>query len=120
MKRPRTNTPLQALVTLNDPVFVEAAKALPRRLMTEGGAAVEARAAHGFRLCLTRPPQPVELERQVSLYQQARERFADDRQAATAMATEPIGPVPAGMDKVAAWTVVGNVQLKLDEMLARR
>jgi mono/diheme cytochrome c family protein len=122
VKRPRTNTPLQALVTLNDPVFVEAAQALARRLVKEGGATVEARAAHGFRLCLTRPPQPAELERLVNLYREARERFAADPKAAAAMATEPIGPMPAGMDTVdlAAWTVVGNVLLNLDEMLARR
>jgi mono/diheme cytochrome c family protein len=122
VNRPRTNTPLQALVTLNDPVYVEAAQALARRIVKEGGATVEARAAHGFRLCLTRPPQPAELERLVSLCQQARQRFAADPKAAAAMATEPIGPLPPEMDVVdlAAWTVVGNVLLNLDEMMARR
>ena len=63
VNRPRTNTPLQALVTLNDPVYVEAAQALARRMVREGGAAVEDRARHGFRLCLARPPRPEELKR---------------------------------------------------------
>ena len=56
VRRERTNTPLQALVTLNDPVYVEAAQALARRLVREGGPTAESRARHGFRLCLTRPP----------------------------------------------------------------
>ncbi len=122
VKRPRTNTPLQALVTLNDPVYVEASQALARRIAKEGGATPEARATFGFRLCLSRPPHPAELERLVSLYQKARESFAADPQAAKAMATQPLGSLPAGMDPVdlAAWTVVGNVLLNLDEMMARR
>ena len=59
--RPRTNTPLQALVTLNDPVYVEAAQALARRLVKEGGDTTESRARFAFRLCLIRPPSEVEL-----------------------------------------------------------
>src|SRR5207302_3270260 len=58
VNRPRTNTPLQALVTLNDPVYVEAAQALARRMLREGGATVQDRARHGFRLCLARAPRP--------------------------------------------------------------
>jgi mono/diheme cytochrome c family protein len=122
VKRPRTNTPLQALVTLNDPVYVEAAQGLARRMVKEGGPATKDRLVFGFRLCLTRPPSQAELERLVSLYDKARERYAGDPKAATAMATEPIGPLPPAMDAVdlAAWTVVGNVLLNLDEMMARR
>src|SRR5262249_31365411 len=63
VNRPRTNTPLQALVTLNDPVYVEAAQALARRLVKEGGQTPESRARYGFRLCLIRPPQGAEVER---------------------------------------------------------
>jgi hypothetical protein len=122
VKRPRTNTPLQALVTLNDPVYVEAAQGLARRMVKEGGSAAKERAAFGFRLCLTRPPSEAELDRLVSLHEKARQRYAADAKAATAMATEPIGPVPPGLDTadLAAWTVVGNVLLNLDEMFARR
>lgn len=120
--RPRTNTPLQALVTLNDPVYVEAAQALARRMVKEGGATPESRAAYGFRLCLTRPPQPAETTRLVDLFQKARADYAKNPKEAQQLATEPLGPLPSGMDAVdlAAWTVVGNVLLNLDEVFAKR
>jgi hypothetical protein len=122
VNRPRTNTPLQALVTLNDPVYVEAAQALARRMVREGGATVEARARYGFRLCLARPPRPQELSRLTALYEKARAKFAASPKEAAQLATEPLGPLPPGMDAVdvAAWTVVGNVLLNLDEMFAKR
>jgi mono/diheme cytochrome c family protein len=122
VRRPRTNTPLQALVTLNDPVYVEAAQALARRTAKVGGATVEARARHAFRMCLTRPPRDAEVRRLVDLYEKARADYSTKREEAVQMATEPLGPLPAGMDPVdlAAWTVVGNVLLNLDEMLAKR
>jgi mono/diheme cytochrome c family protein len=120
--RPRTNTPLQALVTLNDPVYVEAAQALARRLVKDGGDTTAARATFAFRLCLTRPPSEVELGRLVKLYEKARTEYAQKPKEASAMAADPLGPVPAGMNAVelAAWTVVGNVLLNLDETLAKR
>src|SRR5437660_11919754 len=64
LKRDRTNTPLQALVTLNDPVYLEAAQALARRVASGGGTVGE-RARRGFRLCLARPPLGDELDRLV-------------------------------------------------------
>ncbi|OAI53007.1 hypothetical protein AYO44_16405 [Planctomycetaceae bacterium SCGC AG-212-F19] len=122
VSRPRTNTPLQALVTLNDPCYVEAAQALARRIVKEGGTTTEARVQHAFRICLTRPPQERETQRLVTLYQEARERFSKNPKEALAMASEPVGPLPAGMDasELAAWTVVGNVLLNLDEMFLKR
>src|SRR5207248_5712777 len=72
VNRPRTNTPLQALVALNDPAFVEAAQALARRTLQEGGATLEAKVVFAFRLCLARPPRDMEVKRLVQLYQQAR------------------------------------------------
>jgi hypothetical protein len=119
---PRTNTPLQALVTLNDPVYVEAAQALARRIVKEGGSTTASRATHGFRLCLTRPPSRAEEKRLIDLYEQAHLKFAGQTKEAQALATEPLGPLPAGMDaaELAAWTVVSNVLLNLDETLARR
>jgi hypothetical protein len=113
---------LQALVTLNDPVYVEAAQALTRRMVKDGGAAVEDRVRHGFRLCLIRPPQEVKLRRLVDLYQKSHAEYARNPKDALLMATSPLGPLPAGMDAVdlAAWTIVGNVLLNLDEMFAKR
>jgi hypothetical protein len=122
VNRPRTNTPLQALVTLNDPAFVEAAQALARRAVKEGGKTIEDKVAYAFRLCLARPPRDIEVKRLVELYQQARAGFAADPKEALVMATQPLGPLPPGMDAadLAAWTVVGNVLLNLDEMFLKR
>src|SRR5207245_6686193 len=62
VRRIRTNTPLQALVTLNDPVYVEAAQALARRIVREGGASAEERTRYGLRLCLCRPRQSLQVQ----------------------------------------------------------
>jgi hypothetical protein len=122
VNRPRTNTPLQALVTLNDPVYVEAAQALGRRMVREGGTSVPERLTYGFRLCLTRPPKEAELRRLIDLYEKAKAGYAKNRPAAEQMATLPLGPLPKDADPVemAAWTVVGNVLLNLDEVLTKR
>jgi hypothetical protein len=122
VRRNRTNTPLQALVTLNDEVYVEAAQALGRRAMKEAGSTTAERAAYAFRLCLVRPPKPEELTRLVKLFDDAKAVLKDDARKATQLATVPLGPVPAGMDvaDLAAWTVVGNVILNLDETLMKR
>jgi mono/diheme cytochrome c family protein len=122
VRRLRTNTPLQALVTLNDPVFFEAAQALGRRMLREGGDSVNSRITHGFRLVLTRPPTDKEVERLAALYEQARDHYGKDRKKAEALATKPIGPPPPGADVVdlAAWSVVANVLLNLDETFAKR
>src|SRR5207302_244472 len=107
---------------LNDPVYVETAQALARRMVQEGGKTTEARLNHGFRLCLTRPPGKTELDRLAGLYDQARAEYARNAKQAEQMATDPLGPLPAGMDAVdmAAWSVVGNVLLNLDETFAKR
>jgi len=122
VRRTRSNTPIQALVTLNDPVFVEAAQALGRRIMTEGGPTPTSRAAFGVRTVLSRPATEAETTRLVALFQHARSSLAADPAKALALATKPLGPLPAGMDAIeaAAWTVVGNVLLNLDESLAKR
>ncbi|MBY0524987.1 MAG: PSD1 and planctomycete cytochrome C domain-containing protein [Gemmataceae bacterium] len=121
-RRSRTNTPLQALVTLNDPVFVETAQGLARRIMSQGGASMEARIAYGFRLCLTRPPSEKETQRLAELFAKVKEQYSGNLPKATAMATKPLGPAPRDMDIVdlAAWTVISNVLLNLDETLSKR
>ncbi len=121
VRRDRTNTPLQALVTLNDPVYVEAAQALARRIAAHDGSTAE-RVAFGFRLATARTPEPFEQTRLIKLFDVVRARYADDSEAATSIATMPLGPVPEGAYVVdlAAWTVVGNVLLNLDEMFMKR
>ena len=122
LKRPRTNTPLQALVMLNDPVYVEAAQALGRRIVKEGGDTIEGRAAYAVKLCLGRPAKEAEVQRLAKLYEEVRAKYRKDPEAAKAMATEPAGPLPEGMERsdAAAWSVVGNVLLNLDEMVNKR
>ncbi len=121
VRRERSNTPLQALVTLNDPVYIEAAQALARR-MNEAGPTLADKARDGFLLCLSRPPTTAELSKTLELYEKARERFVNDPVKAKDVATKPIGAAPEGADvaELAAWTLVGNVLLNLDETLMKR
>jgi hypothetical protein len=124
LRRPRTNTPLQALVTLNDPVYVEAAQALARRMELEGGATPADKVRYGFRLCLARPASDAETARLVQLFEQSLKSYAGKPAEAKKLATEPLGPLPAGslvndLVRMAAWTTVGNVLLNLDETLMR-
>jgi hypothetical protein len=121
VRRGRTNTPLQALVTLNDPVYIEAAQALARRIAKSEGETAD-RVRYGFRLTLSRPPQEAELVRLVKLYDQSLAKYSQNADDAKRMATDPLGPVPEGMkpDELAAWTVVGNVLLNLDETIMKR
>ncbi len=122
VRRARTNTPLQALVTLNDPVYVEAAQGLARKIIEKGGATTSEKATFGFRECLVRPPTDAEVQRLVKLYDDARTKYAKDTAKATQLATNPLGALPKKMDVVdaAAWTVVANVLLNLDEMVMKR
>jgi hypothetical protein len=122
VRRARTNTPLQALVTMNDPVYVEASQGLARRMMEKGGTGTHEKAAFGFRACLVRPPTPAEVERLVKLFREAQTKFTADPAKAKQFATNPLGPLPKGVDPIdaAAWTVVANVLLNLDEMLLKR
>jgi len=121
VRRSRTNTPLQALVTLNDPVYVEAAQALARRMFRAADTA-EGRARFGIQNALIRQPREGEVERLIKLYQTTRERFSKEPAQARMMAEQPLGSLPAGMDAVelAAWTVVANVVLNLDEIFLKR
>jgi hypothetical protein len=122
VRRVRTNTPLQALVTLNDPVYIEAAQALARRIVSSGGATPAERQSYGFRLCLSRPPSDAESARLVKLYEQALARLSENADEAQKLATEPLGPAPKEMNvsELAAWTVVANVLLNLDETVMKR
>jgi hypothetical protein len=117
VRRVRTNTPLQSLTLLNDPAFFDAAKALARRIVAEGGSGIEGRVTHGVRLCVGRRPQSNEIARLVALYERELERFKGDASAAAKIA----GEAPAQTDRaeLAAWTMVSNVLLNLDETLTK-
>ncbi len=119
LKRSRSNTPLQALNILNDPVFVEAAQALARRITAQATPDDGERARYAFRMCLSRDPKPEELKRLVSLYETELKSYQDDLKAAEKLAgnVSPLGNADAA--EVAAWTVVANVLLNLDEMITK-
>jgi hypothetical protein len=110
-RRSCTNTPLQALVLLNDPAFVEAAGALARRMLTKESD--EARAVLGFRLCLARRPEPAEVDVLVQLARSERALFTaePDRAALLAPGEDPV--------ELAVWTVVANALLNLDEVITK-
>lgn len=120
IRRINTNTPLQALVLLNDPVYVEAAQALARRMARQGDS-IEERLAVGFQAALIRPPQPRELDALRKLYEQRLKFYQHDPAAAEQMAIQPQGPADTGFDlsELAALTAVSNVILNLDELVTR-
>jgi hypothetical protein len=121
MRRIRTNTPLQAFVTLNDPVYVEAAQALARRIVSEGGHSTSERARFGLRLCLSRAASPQQVQHLETLFDSELAHYREHAKAAQHMATDPLGPAPDGSDlaELAAWTVVANVLLNLDAVLTK-
>jgi hypothetical protein len=124
-RRSRTNTPLQALATLNDPAFVQPAAALARRILEESRGTAEDRATFGFRLVLARGPRRAELDHLVALYTENLALYRRDSAAAAALAAlVPAASTTAfdgGVDKaeLAAWTVVANVVLNLDETVTK-
>jgi hypothetical protein len=116
IRRTRTNTPLQALVTLNDTVYLEAAQGLALRMMKSGNSVAE-RIRVGFELCVARPPQEKEVNRLAELFGEALGEFAKNpeekaKKIAPTNASEPV--------ELAAWTTVANVLLNLDETLMKR
>ena len=122
VRRDRSNTPLQAFVTLNDPVYVETSQALARRLLKEGGATDESRLKLAYALCLSREPDAGELKTLKTLLAKSLADYRADVAQATQMATMPLGPADKGADvpTLAAWTAVSSVIMNLDEFLMRR
>ncbi|NLT71071.1 MAG: DUF1553 domain-containing protein [Verrucomicrobiaceae bacterium] len=122
VRRGRTNTPLQALVTLNDPVYVEAAQAFGRRILKNGGTTLSDRLTYAIRESLARDPRPAEVERLATLYETSHADYTAHPEEAARIAEEPLGPVPdrKQLSAYAAWTVVANVILNLDEIFMKR
>jgi len=122
LRRQPTNTPLQAFVTMNDPVFVECSQALARRIVREGGVETNARLRFALRLCTGRPADDAQMRALAALYENELATYRADTAAATKLATQPLGPLPDGTAdaaEYAAWTVVANVLLNLDSVLTR-
>lgn len=122
VRRGRTNTPLQSLVTLNDPVYVEAAQALGRRAINHESKSLEEKITFAIRESLAREPNEGEVSRLRDLYESARIDYEPVPDMATKIATIPLGPLPEEADVLdhAAWTIVSNVILNLDEVFLKR
>lgn len=124
VRRARSNTPLQALTTLNETLFIESARALALKALKEGGATDEQRVAYAFRRCLARAPEPKETAELLGLLNKQRRRAADgwlDVWALTGLQAEKTAVLPKGATPVqyAAWTAVSRVLLNLDETITK-
>ena len=120
-RRIRTNTPLQAFVTLNDPVYVEISRALSHRIVTEGGGTVESRVAFGLRLATGQKPGAAQQQVLTQLFESELQHYRKHTMAAQQLVSTPPNAISADADtaSMAAWTVVANVLLNLDQALTR-
>ena len=121
LQRPRTSTPLQSLVVMNDPVYVEAARAFATRVLQQRGLSLEEQLTFAFRLALARPPGKKELAVLEKTYREQRANFAQDKKAAEDLLSVGESPRPKDIDAVelAAMTGVANVLLNLNETITR-
>lgn len=121
VRRSRTNTPLQALVLMNDPTYVEAARKFAERLMIEGGKSTDEKLNLGFRMVTGRAIQDRELAVLKKVLERQKGRFQNDEQAALKLLSVGEAPRDAKLPVVelAAWTMVANSLLNLDESLTR-
>lgn len=123
-RRTRSNSPLAALTALNEPVFIEASRALALRVLTEAGQTDAERADHAFRLCVSREAKPAEREKILALVAGTRKRIADGwlpvRDITTGTPTK-LPPLPPGTtpQDATAWTVAARILLNLDETLCK-
>ena len=113
-----TNTPLQALTTLNDPAFFEAARALARKMMTDGGPGPATEASYGFRRCVSRAPTKSEGDQLLDFYRQQRDHFENDPKAAGEV-VKNYGNSSLNPADQAAWTMLANVLLNMDETITK-
>lgn len=121
VRRARTNTPLQALVLLNDPTYVEASRKLAERIMLEGGASIEERIQFAFRTVLSRQPKPQEVSVLKNIYAQQLDRFRQNPAAAPKLLM--VGESPRDekleVNELATWATISSVLLNLDETVTK-
>jgi len=121
-ERPRSNTPNAALVLLNDPTFVEAARILAARILAEHpDAGFSARLDRAYRLAVSRSPDAEEIRLMEMLYRKTRDEYASHEDEAAALLETGLAPVPANLDPVelASWTAVTRAVLNLSETITR-
>jgi hypothetical protein len=121
LRRPRTNTPLQALNLMNDPTYVEAARCLAERMLREGGKTADAQLAFGFRLVTARTPRPREKTILEGAFGRALAGFQADRTSAAALLSVGKSAADSSLDvsHLAALTTVASTLLNLDEVIMK-
>ena len=121
-RRERTNTPLQALFLMNEPQCFEAARHFAQKAIQVGGSAPEERAAWMLRRATLRAPAPQDVADLVGVYRTQQETYTKDPESAKkAIAFGDVPPDPSiPPPELAAWTLVANVILNLDEFLNKR
>ena len=121
MRRPRTNTPLQALNLLNDPTYVEASRRLAQRMLLEGGASTSSRLTHGFRLVTARHPRPAEMTILTASLERTLLDFQADQAGAEALLHVGEATTQPGLNaaELAAYTTVASTLLNLDETVTK-
>jgi len=120
-RRSRTNTPLQALVLLNDPTYVEASRALAQRALLEAGKDPTKRIDYVFRLATARNPQPQERQVLIAIAKQELTEYGHDKASALKLLAVGDSKYNAKLDPVelAAWTTVASTVLNLDETITK-
>ena len=116
-RRPRSNTPLQALTLANDHAFYEIAQGYAAELISQPAVGDRARVERAFRQALVRKPNDHELVRLLEYLESQRNSFAADPDAASAVAPKPIGNT--SVEEAAAWTMLTRVLMNLDEFITR-
>jgi len=124
VRRSRSNTPLQALTSLNEPIFLECARALARRTLKEAVSTDPERVTYAFRCCVARPPTAPESAALVTLLTKQTQHFADGKHnpwelAASDPEHAPELPPATTPAQLAAWTAVARVLLNLDETITK-
>ncbi len=121
VRRARTNTPLQALVLMNDVQFIEAARKFAERVMLEGGTGIDQRVSFAFRSVLTRQPNDTERQSLARLFQDYRAEFQEHSESATKLLSIGESPRNEQLDanELAAWTMVTHLLLNLSETVTK-
>ena len=119
--RSSSNTPLQALNTLNDPAFFEAAGSLAEKMLSEGGTNRADRISYGFRTVLTRTPAEAELDRLLAFQDRMAAKYEAEPMQASDLVEKALGGRQASLadSGFAPWIMVANVLLNLDETFTR-
>jgi hypothetical protein len=124
VRRAKSDTPLQALTTLNEPIFIETARALAMKTLREGGSDDDSRITYAFQRCVARKPTDREMAELSGLLDKEKKRYGDGkRNAWELVADDPSHPPTLPKDvspaDAAAWTLLSRVMLNLDETITK-